>query len=149
MVDNIAAEHLCAMGFAPLLGCAPDGRIEGPCVEQISSAEYARQWAGTLLCTDWEAVRREGAWITRFAAAAGAQEICRLLDEEKQYLAPALIRFENALGGIVCVLAAPVRTLGWLCRGRGGGGGGRGGGGAGGGGGGGGGRGAPPPPRFL
>lgn len=118
MVDNIAAEHLCAMGFAPLLGCAPDGRIEGPCVEQISSAEYARQWAGTLLCTDWEAVRREGAWITRFAAAAGAQEICRLLDEEKQYLAPALIRFENALGGIVCVLAAPVRTLGWLCRGR-------------------------------
>lgn len=61
--------------------------------------------AGTLLCTDWEAVRREGAWITRFAAAAGAQEICRLLDEEKQYLAPALIRFENALGGIVCVLA--------------------------------------------
>ena len=80
--------------------------------------EYARQWAGTLLCTDWEAVRREGAWITRFAAAAGAQEICRLLDEEKQYLAPALIRFENALGGIVCVLAAPVRTLGWLCRGR-------------------------------
>ena len=39
MVDNIAAEHLCAMGFAPLLGCAPDGRIEGPCVEQISSAE--------------------------------------------------------------------------------------------------------------
>lgn len=87
-------------------------------MEQISSAEYARQWAGTLLCTDWEAVRREGAWITRFAAAAGAQEICRLLDEEKQYLAPALIRFENALGGIVCVLAAPVRTLGWLCRGR-------------------------------
>ncbi|MFQ7725186.1 MAG: hypothetical protein ACLRI7_01920 [Ruthenibacterium lactatiformans] len=22
------------------------------------------------------------------------------------------------MGGIVCVLAAPVRTLGWLCRGR-------------------------------
>ena len=36
----------------------------------------------------------------------------------RKSLAPALIRFENALGGIVCVLAAPVRTLGWLCRGR-------------------------------
>ena len=52
------------------------------------------------------------------AAGFSGREICRLLDEEKQYLAPALIRFENALGGIVCVLAAPVRTLGWLCRGR-------------------------------
>ena len=118
LVDNLAAEHLCAMGFAPLLGCLPTGRIDGPCVEQILCPDYAGAWSGTLLCTDWEAVRREGGWITRFSPAAGARELCCLLDEEKHYLAPALTLFHNALGGVVCVLAAPVRALGWLCSGR-------------------------------
>ncbi len=118
VLDNIAAEHLYDMGFGPCLGCTPVDRVEDPCVEEITCREFGGEWTGTLICTDWDAVRRSGEWITRFVPVPGAVEICRLLDEEKRYLAPSMLLYNNAKGGKICVMAVPVQECGWLCRGR-------------------------------
>ena len=84
-------EYLYDMGFGPFLGCTPVDRVEEPCVEEITCREFGGEWTGTLICTDWDAVRRSGEWITRFVPVPGAVEICRLLDEEKRYLAPSML----------------------------------------------------------
>ncbi len=118
VLDNIAAEYLYDMGFGPFLGCTPVDRVEEPCVEEITCREFGGEWTGTLICTDWDAVRRSGEWITRFVPVPGAVEICRLLDEEKRYLAPSMLLYNNAKGGKICVMAVPVQECGWLCRGR-------------------------------
>ena len=119
VVDNIAAGHLYRMGYGDLLGCTPDGSIEEPCTEQLSNPRYAGQWPDTLMCVDWALTRRQGAWISHLTADPAAEEITRLLDEEKRYLGAGMLRFRNRLGGDICVMAYPVTELGWLSRGRG------------------------------
>lgn len=119
ILDNIAAEHLYHLGFGDLLGCTPNGQITGPCVEQITNPVYGGEWTETLICTQWESVYQKGEWITRFVPDPEAVEICRMLDDEKNPIAPSMMLYHNKLGGVVCVMAGPVCTLGWLCRGRG------------------------------
>ena len=119
VMDNIAAGHLCRMGYGDLLGCIPDGSIEEPCTEQLSNPRYAGQWLNTLMCVDWALTRRQGSWISHLTADPAAEEITRLLDEEKRYLGAGMLRFRNRLGGDICVMACPVTELGWLSRGRG------------------------------
>ncbi len=118
VLDNIAAEHLWRMGYGDLIGCACDGTITEPCTEQLSCPEYVGCWNGTLLCVDWPTARRQGAWISRLIPGPAAQELTRLLDEEKRYLGPGMLRFSNRLGGDICVMAAPVSELGWISKGR-------------------------------
>ena len=118
ILDNIAAEHLCSMGYGDLIGCTCDGRITQPCTEQLCCPEYAGAWNETLMCVDWPSARRQGAWISHLTQDPAAQELTRLLDEEKRYLGPGMIRFSNRLGGDICVMAAPVSDLGWISKGR-------------------------------
>lgn len=118
ILDNIAAGHLCRMGYGDLVGCTCDGPITEPCTEQLSCPEYVGCWNETLLCVDWPTARRQGAWISRMVPDPAAQELTRLLDEEKRYLGPGMLRFSNRLGGDICVMAAPVSELGWISKGR-------------------------------
>lgn len=118
ILDNIAAEHLRRMGYGDLIGCACDGTITEPCTEQLSCPEYVGCWNETLLCVDWPTARRQGAWISHLVPDPAAQELTRLLDEEKRYLGPGMLRFSNRLGGDICVMAAPVSELGWISKGR-------------------------------
>lgn len=114
ILDGAAAAHLQALGLGHLLGCTIGSAVRGPCVEQILLSEFGGPWTGTLLGTDWEAVRREGRKIYRLIPAPAATEVTRLLDEEKRPLSPGMLLFRNSLGGTVCVMASPVRELGWL-----------------------------------
>ena len=118
LIDNIAAEHLCRMGFGDALGCTPCGHVEGPCAEKIVDERYGGIWTGTLFCTNWESARRSGAGITKLSLAPQAIEICSLVDYEKEYLAPAITLYDNKFGGRVCVMAAPISDYGWLFRAR-------------------------------
>lgn len=118
MVDNIAAEHLCAMGFAPLLGCAPDGRIEGPCVEQISSAEYARQWRARCCAPIGRpcAGRARGSHASRRRPARRRSAACWM--RKSNTSPPPSSALKTHWAALSACWPAPVRTLGWLCRGR-------------------------------
>ena len=119
VLDRIAAGHLYRMGFGDLLGCSPGDPITEPCTEQLCCPKYAGCWDGTLMCVDWALIRRQGAWISHLTADPAAEEITRLLDEEKRYLGAGMLRFRNRMGGDICVMAYPVTELGWLSRGRG------------------------------
>lgn len=114
LIDAVAAEHLESMGLGHLLGCQTAGKITGPCVEQIADPEFGGVWTGTLMCTNWEAVARRGEQITRLIADQDSRVICRLLDEEKNELAPSMVFSDNELGGRVCVMAVPVESFCWL-----------------------------------
>lgn len=70
------------------------------------------------MCVDWIAARRQGSWISCLTPDPAAQELTRLLDEEKRYLGPGMLRFSNRLGGDICVMAAPISELGWFSKGR-------------------------------
>ena len=124
MVDNIAAEHLCTMGFRTAAGLRAGRPHRGACVEQISSAEYARQVGGHAANAPIGrpcAGRARGSHLRGGGRRAGDPAACWMRGKAIPLAPPPSSppRFENALGGIVCVLAAPVRSLwAWLCRGR-------------------------------
>ncbi|MDO5399425.1 MAG: hypothetical protein Q4F17_00400 [Eubacteriales bacterium] len=116
ILDGLAARHLQDLGLGQLLGCTVGSGVSGPCVEQLATPDGP--WAGTLLPTDWEALRRDGRFIYRLHPSPEAMELSRLLDQDKGYLSPGMVLSRNSLGGTVCVMAAPVRALGWLTPGR-------------------------------
>ena len=59
LLDGKAFVHLCARGFLPLLGCRPQGAVDGPSVERLDRNDFAGAFAGQLLPTYWYRAKPE------------------------------------------------------------------------------------------
>ena len=118
LLDAVAADHIRDRGLGHLLGCQTAETVTGPCVEEITDEKLGGEWTGTLLCTNWEAVSRRGERIVTLIPQDGAQVLCRLLDQERNPIAPSMTLFDNDLGGRISVMSVPVDSFCWLSCGR-------------------------------
>lgn len=118
LIDDLAAEHLARRGWGEVLGGRITGRVEGPVVERLTDPEFAGDYLGCDLPTDWAGVGRRGEWISRWRQDPGARVVSTFVDDHDEEVGPALTCATNALGGRVAVLAQRVQEVGWAHRGR-------------------------------
>jgi len=113
MLDNIAAEHICAMGFARYIGCEPCAKLLEPTVERMSNINFSDSYYDSCISTNWFRIQTEGLYMTMFKLLDGAFSCSDIEGDEGSIIAPATILFENELRGRVCVFAVPPSTATW------------------------------------
>lgn len=118
LIDAVAAEHLRARGFGSLVGGRTAGRLDAVVVERLTNAEFAGDYHGFDLPTDWFRLARRGEHIARWEPNPEARVLSTHVDEVGDDVGAAVAAYENDLGGRVVVFAQPVHELGWLHAGR-------------------------------
>lgn len=118
ILDRIAAEHLCNMGYSKYIGVSSPEKVNKPCYEQYVdnyfSGEYAGQYTAIYLKSNEEA--QDIPYI--FELDPHAKSISVFLDNTKKQFASAVTLFENELGGRVCVFGSAINTNNWLYKSR-------------------------------
>lgn len=118
LIDCLAAEHLAGRGWGDVLGGRITGRVDVPVVERLTDPEFAGDYLGCDLPTDWAGVSQRGESISRWQPSPGGRVISTLVNEQDEEVGAALTLAKNAMGGRVAVLAQRVHESGWLHRGR-------------------------------
>lgn len=118
LLDNVAAELLIQRGFESALGIKIKGLITSACVERLTDPLYSGLYHNCDLPTNWFRMDVQGDHISLFETSTSAKTLSHFINPDNQIIGPALVLFENDLGGKVAILAQAVQELAYLHRGK-------------------------------